>query len=271
MDKSSLGDRMKAYERVPSMQLMHRTPAIIRLDGKSFHSFTKGMERPFDERLIQAMQETTALLVGSIEGCTFGYTQSDEITLLITDYKKLTSQAWFDYKVQKMVSIAASMCTAFFNSRFKEIVLEKARHKEFEDMIVKPAFFDARAFNVPREEVVNCHLWRQQDCTRNSIQMVGQANFSHKELQNKSCEMIQEMLFQEKGINWNDFPTYQKRGTAVYKRKMSIDRPGSEGIHGGQYLRSEVFIDKNIPVFSKDRNFIQKWVDIEEESDEKVF
>jgi tRNA(His) guanylyltransferase len=243
MEKSSLGDRMKGYEKVPSTQLMLRTPVIMRLDGKAFHSFTRGMDRPFDENLIQAMQETTRELVWSIEGCTLGYTQSDEITLLITDYKKLTTQAWFGYRVQKMVSVASSMCTAYFN----RILFDKYAISKGELFNKGPAFFDARVFNIPKEEVVNCFLWRQNDCTRNSIQMVGQANFSHKQLHKKSCEDIQEMLFQEKGINWNDFPTHQKRGTAVYKDD-----------------NLEVIIDKEIPIFSKDREFIQKWVDVEE-------
>jgi len=269
MDKSSLGDRMKIYENVSATKLMPRTPVLLRLDGKAFHTFTKDMKRPFDERLIQTMQQTTRALVGSIDGCNFGYTQSDEISLLLTDYKKLTTQAWFDYKVQKIASIAASMCTGFFNT-FLENNIDKFRHREgYTDLSAPLAFFDARVFNIPREEVVNCLLWRQQDCIRNSIQMVGQANFSHKQLQNKSCEDIQEMLFQEKGITWNDLPTHHKRGTAVYKRKTVVKEQGAWVMDYTEKfataLRTEIYIDKDIPIFSKDRDFIQRWVDIDKE------
>ncbi|MFW6122346.1 MAG: tRNA(His) guanylyltransferase Thg1 family protein, partial [Petrotogales bacterium] len=181
MDKTSLGDRMKTnYESVSQTKLLRRTPVIIRLDGKAFHTFTKGMKRPFDENLIQCMTTTTRNLVENIEGCEFGYTQSDEISLLLTDYKKFETQAWFDYKVQKIVSVAASMCTAYFNRIF---------FKNYG--FGKPAFFDARVFSIPKEEVVNYFIWRQQDATRNSIQMVGQSVFSHKELHGKSCDEIQ--------------------------------------------------------------------------------
>jgi tRNA(His) 5'-end guanylyltransferase len=214
------------------------------------------------------MQDTTKLLMQEVSGCTFAYTQSDEISLLISDYKKIGTQPWFDYKIQKMVSIAASMCTAYFNM---------SQMVHFGCRTDKLAFFDARVYNLPREEVVNYFIWRQQDCSRNSIQMVGQANFSHKELQNKSCSNIQDMLHEEKGVNWNDYPTFQKRGTGLYKKKSSqcpkckiwpfkskdgsCDKCGEKNIVN----RTEVFIDKDIPIFSKDRDFIQKWVDIDKE------
>ena len=115
------------------------------------------------------------------------------------------------------------------------------------------AMFDARAFNIPREEVTNLVYWRQLDATRNSIQMVGQANFSHKELQNKSCNMIQDMLHEEKGINWNDFPTHQKRGTCV------VRKPNDKGY-------SEWVIDKEIPIFKGEgRKYIEDLIQPEEE------
>ena len=144
-----------------------------------------------------------------------------------------------------MVSVAASMATAVFNS-------EGINHFR-----AKPhAYFDARAFNVPRDEVVNCFIWRQKDATRNSVQMYGQSKFSHKELQGKSCDEIQEMLFYNHKINWNNEPTDQKRGTAVYK--VQIETPMG-------FDRTQTLIDQEIPIFTQDRDFIQKWVDIEEE------
>ena len=287
MDKTSLGDRMKKFESIPSIQLMPKTPVIIRLDGKAFHTLTRGMNRPFDDLLIQTMQQTTKALVENIEGCEFGYTQSDEISLLLTDYKKFETQAWFDYKVQKIVSIAASMCSVYFNQFFKmnfcneATILELSeKNGKLTDYSDKSAFFDARAFNVPKEEVVNCFVWRQQDCTRNSIQMVGQANFSHKELHGKSCEVIQEMLWSQKKINWDSIETHKKRGACVYKRNIVIknnivynldDEVGypkskEERLRMLNYpvVRTEYFFDTEIPIFTQDRNFIQKWVDVEQ-------
>lgn len=290
MKSDSLGNRMKGYEEVSSVKLTKRTPVIIRIDGRAFHTLTRGMKRPFDDSLIHCMTETTRLLVKNIEGCEFGYTQSDEISLLLTDYKRINTQSWFDNKVQKICSIAASMATAFFNKEFVEFFPAKGL-----------AFFDARAYNVPKEEVVNYFLWRQQDCTRNSIQMVGRAHFSQKELHQKSCDEIQEMLFSQKGINWNDIETYKKRGTSVYKVekyiifksslnpgdpcpkcktpitssnmaspiRQFVDCPKCWKVNGENVIytapkRTEYFIDRDIPIFTQDRNFIQKWVDVEE-------
>ena len=208
-----LGLRMKTfYEQIPKTKLMRRTPVAIRIDGKAFHTFTRGFQKPFDEVLIKTMQETMKYLCENIQGCVLGYTQSDEITLILIDYKKLTSTAWFDYEVQKMCSIAASTATMYFNKKFVENYLDylstlypdltnesdKANYRNivsaYERADNKGAMFDARCFNIPKEEVCNLIYWRQLDAARNSIQMVGQANFSHKELQNKSCNNIQDII-----------------------------------------------------------------------------
>lgn len=230
-----LGKRMKEfYEQVPKTRLVRRMPVMIRIDGKAFHTFTRGFQKPFDDILIKSMQETMKYLCENIQGCVFGYTQSDEITLVLVDYKKLTSSAWFDYEVQKMCSISASMATMAFNKIFNNNVdeLEMINQADkYYSAIERGAMFDSRCFNVPKEEVTNFVYWRQLDATRNSIQMVGQANFSHKQLQGKSCNMIQDMLFTEKGINWNDLPVVKKRGSACVK--------DSEG---------HWFIDKNMPI-----------------------
>ena len=227
-----LGTRMKEfYEQIPKTKLMRRTPVAIRIDGKAFHTFTRGFRKPFDHILIKTMQETTKYLCENIQGCVLGYTQSDEITLILVDYQKLTSSAWFDYEVQKLCSISASMATMAFNKFFENNVDDYRFSKwdgvsKYEEgteeyiktllkAVEKSAMFDARCFNIPKEEVTNLIYRRQLDATRNSIQMVGQANFSHKELQNKSCNDIQDMLHEQKGINWNDYPTVCKRGTSV--------------------------------------------------------
>lgn len=273
-----LGKRMKEfYEQVPKTRLVRRTPVAIRIDGKAFHTFTRGFEKPFDEVLGRAMRETMKYLCENIQGCVLGYTQSDEITLILIDYKKLTSSAWFDYEVQKMCSIAASMATMAFNKFFYQGVLEWKektfprnylghitgtvsmtdiqRMETYELAAEKGAMFDARVFNIPKEEVANLIYWRQLDATRNSIQMVGQANFSHKELQNKSCNVIQEMLFQERDINWNDFPTHLKRGSCCVKSDVSVtfateNEDGS--VTTGAVERPHWEIDLEIPIFKEE-------------------
>ena len=171
-----LGKRMKEYyEQVPKTRLVRRTPVAIRIDGKAFHSFTKGFTRPFDEILIRSMQRTMQYLCENIQGCVLGYHQSDEITLILIDYKKLTSEAWFDYEVQKMCSISASMATMAFNKFFAEEVKAQAGLELYDELldryckaVEKGAMFDSRCFNIPKEEVTNLIYWRQLDATRNS-------------------------------------------------------------------------------------------------------
>ena len=272
--RDDLGTRMKEfYENVPKTRLMRRTPVAIRIDGKAFHTFTRGFKKPFDMILVKSMQETTKYLCENIQGCVLGYTQSDEITLILVDYKKLNSSAWFDYEVQKMCSIAASMATMAFNRFFtknvseykmewagslvpQDIVLQLEMQNYYDTLlsaVQKGAMFDARCFNIPKEEVTNLIYWRQLDATRNSIQMVGQANFSHAELQEKTCNMIQDMLHEQRGINWNDFPIYLKRGTCV------VRKPNDKGC-------SEWVIDKEIPIFKGEgRAYIEDLIQPEEE------
>lgn len=266
--RDELGKRMKKYESVSKTVLMRRTPVIIRIDGKAFHTFTKGFEKPFDKVLVKTMQETTKYLCQNIQGCVFGYTQSDEISLVLIDYQTLTTDAWFDYEVQKLCSIAASMATMAFNKFFSMNVdnyiydyatayEEEGEYgpgtKEYElcniyqIAVEKGAMFDARAFNIPKEEVTNCIYWRQLDATRNSIQMVGQAHFSHNELHEKTCNQIQDMLHEQKGINWNDYPAYLKRGTAVVQAE--VDRAEDEY---GTPPHTQWFIDPNMPQLKGD-------------------
>lgn len=234
-----LGTRMKTYyEQVPKTRLVRRMPVAIRIDGKAFHTFTRGFQKPFDEVLGNAMVRTMEYLCKNIQGCVFGYTQSDEITLLLIDYQTLDTCAWFGYEIQKMCSISASMATMAFNKYFFEEARDWYNKQlpstlQCEQNIVKQwrvykiaaekgAMFDARCFNIPKEEACNLIYWRQLDATRNSIQMVGQANFSHNELQGKSCNIIQDMLLTQRGINWNNYPTRWKRGVA-WKKNIGID------------------------------------------------
>lgn len=276
-----LGTRMKEfYESVPKTKLMRRTPVAIRIDGKAFHTFTRGFSKPFDDVLINTMQDTMKYLCKNIQGCVLGYTQSDEITLILVDYKRLNSSAWFDYEVQKMCSIAASMATMAFNKFFESNVEKENdsftaewldedtynpnyKNTKLKDLwrvhnnaLKNGAMFDARCFNIPKEEVTNLVYWRQLDATRNSIQMVGQANFSHKELQGKSCEKIKEMLITEKEISWEDFRPMYKHGSCCIKVTTETD-----GV-----TRSSWEIDKNIPLFvGEGREYIESLIQCQEE------
>jgi len=276
MSNDSLGDRMKEYENVSRIYLPHKIPVVIRVDGKAFHTFTRGMKKPFDKILMEAMQGTMLGLCANIQGCVFGYTQSDEITLVLTDYDKPTTSGWFGYNLQKMSSISASMATMIFNKEFAEradVFLADLREcwhtSEEEDRyadtlvraIEKGALFDSRAFTMPKEEVCNCLIWRQQDATRNSIESAGRAYFSDKQLFKKNCNTIQEMLFQEKGINWNDYDTDFKRGSACYRIPERVEVPDPKDPEQTIFvLRNKWHVDKDIPVFTKDREFVTKWL-----------
>ena len=276
MDTSDLAKRMKDYEAISKTRLMKRCPVICRVDGKAHHSFTRGFKRPFDEVYMKSMQETAKYLCENLQGVVLSYQQSDEITLVFVDYEKLNTSPYFDYEVQKLCSIIASMATMAFNKFFENNVDDYrfskwdgvSKYEEGTEEYIKTllkavdkgAMFDARVFNIPKEEVTNCIYWRQLDASRNSIQMVGQANFSHKELQNKSCNDIQDMLMTQKNINWNDFPTYQKRGTCVVKEYYVEENPNGKG-NNIEIERSRWIIDKNIPIFKVEgREYIDRLV-----------
>jgi tRNA(His) 5'-end guanylyltransferase len=251
----NLGLRMKTfYEQVPKFKLYRRTPVAIRIDGKAFHTFTRGFAKPFDEVLGNAMVRTMEYLCKNIQGCVFGYTQSDEITLLLIDYQTFETDAWFDYEIQKICSISASMATMAFNTFFENEVNKfyynhvkpgdplVEHYQVYRDAQYKGAMFDARCFNIPKEEATNLVYWRQLDATRNSIQMVGQANFSHNELQGCSCNVIQDMLHEQRGINWNDYPTRWKRGVAWTKEKgIDFDMPILKG-EGRKYVDKLIYV-----------------------------
>lgn len=239
MDVDSLGNRIKSYENVFRQYLPQRMPVIIRCDGRSFHSFTRGFNKPWDIDMREAMTEAAKALVSEISGAKLAYIQSDEISVLINSYETFETQAWFDNNLQKIVSISASVASVNFNNSIQKV-----------KQLKKLATFDARAFVVPREDVSNVFYWRQKDATRNSVQGLGQYHFSHKKMQNKNNSQIQEMLFQEKGINWNDCETWQKRGWCVLRNKVE-----KNGV-----LRSVIEPDFEIPEFNKDREYITRHI-----------
>lgn len=239
-----IGDRMKDYESVTRIRLTRRTPALIRVDGKAFHTLTRWMNKPFDVNLQSCMQQAAIALCEKIQGAKIAYVQSDEISVLLTDYDQLDTQAWFNYQVQKMASVAASIATAWFNIKFHE----------FWDNITPEALFDGRVWSLPKEEVVNYFIWRQQDASRNSVQMVARAYFSHDECHNKNNAQLQDMLHSV-GINWNNYPTVCKRGSCIIKENYWID-----AVDGTKVERSRWVVDREIPIFTQNREYIEKYV-----------
>lgn len=229
-----LGDRMKLAERVNDHRLTCRMPVICRIDGRCFHSFTRGFEKPFDKRLILAMQLTAEDLMKLSGNCVLAYIQSDEISVLLKDWQSFVTQPFFDNKVQKISSIFASMATSSFIRNWFKITGE-----------LVDVQFDARCFNLPKDEVVNYFSWRQQDWTRNSIQMLSRSKFSQKELHGKNQSEMHEMLWSKHNINWDELDTHLKRGTFLYKDNL-------------------VVIDKECPIITQNRNYIERHLEADE-------
>lgn len=208
MDNDLLGERMKIYEsQEAERHLMPQLPIMVRCDGRSFSSFCRGLQRPFDERMTSLMSNTAKYLLEETNA-SIVFNQSDEISLVIYS-EDIKSQTFFNGRIQKLTSIIASMATVYFNKHLASFIPEKS------DLM---PVFDCRVWNVPSlVEATNCILWRELDATKNSISMAAQHYYSHKELHKKNSSDKQEMLF-AKGINWNDYPTSFKRG--VYHRRV---------------------------------------------------
>lgn len=237
MVKDSLGDRMKEqYENRTRYSVPRRTYTMIRVDGKAFHSYTRGCERPFDDNLIASMDNTAKYLCENIQGAKLAYVQSDEISVLVTDFDEISTESWFNGNLQKMVSISAALATAAFNREAQERLPAKNG---------KLAMFDARVFTIPDPiEVCNYFVWRQKDATRNSVQMVAQSMYSQKELNGKKIPDLQELIFQ-KGVNWNDYGAGKKRGRVVMR--------GADGAW---------FINQNAPIFTQERDFLRQFIPV---------
>lgn len=253
-DKTTIGDRMKEYyENRYRIMLTNKVPVIIRIDGCHFHSFTRGFKKPFDEVLIKAMQLTALDLCKAIQGCKFGYVQSDEISLVLTDFDTINTNAWFDNNMSKIDSVSASFATLYFNKHFRDIVNNVCTDftKSDSDTVIHckklkkfdSAYFDSRSFNIPEDEIVNYFIWRQNDATRNSIQGLAQSLFSHKELQGLNNSQLQDKLMLEKNVNWNDCSVVEKRGTSIVRTLKGNDR-------------TEWIIDENNPIFTQDKEYI---------------
>lgn len=311
MKYDDFGERMKQYEKLADFKLKTKVPVAIRLDGRAFHTWTKGLNKPFDAIFYTAMQATMKSLCEEIQGCVFGYHQSDEITLILIDYQNENSSPWFDYRIQKITSVAASMATKYFNQYFEERAMEYYQNemiKDLEDedendeepiMYYSPAedeptnedlieelneygkvkelspyistlldkcdngaTFDARCFNIEKDEVCNLIYWRQVDAIRNSIQAMGQSLFSHKELQNKTQKDIKEMLLNIHNIDYDSFiPIFLQRGSACYKEEYleSVLQTPENLPHF--IVRSRWKVDLEMPLLKgEDRQYIEKLI-----------
>jgi len=249
----SLDDRMKDfYEHRFRIYLPRRIPVILRIDGKAFHSTTRGFDKPWDTRIVNAIRDAAIFLCEETQGCKLAYFQSDEISLLLTDYDNITTEAWFDYNLQKLTSVAASLATLGFNrSLFTSYIPNITKALTTFNKI--DFLFDARTFVLPKEEVANYFIWRQQDATRNSINSLARKYFSHSDLANKRTDQVQELLLTKQKINWNDIPTWQKRGACIIKMPKSKED------------KNLIWkIDENIPIFTQDRNYIERYVYLKE-------
>lgn len=251
--KDALGDRMKSsYENRTRILLPRRTYSVCRLDGKSFHSYCRGLDRPFDQGLMDDMDATAIALCEEIQGAAFAFVQSDEISVLMTDFAKDDTEAWFDGNIQKIVSVAASLAAAHFN------ILRFGTEKKHSFPV-----FDSRVFTIPDPvEVENYFVWRQQDATRNSVLMAAQAKFSHNQLLGKSSTEMQEMLFQEHGINWSDYPVGFKRGRVIKEEVSSAvltytDRRSGETVTLPAPVMRSSWVSVEPPVFTQDRAWLQ--------------
>lgn len=220
-----LGDRMKAYEEVFRQKLPVRMPVIVRLDGKAFHTLTRGCEKPFDWKLREAMIKATLAVLEEMPA-RFAYMQSDEISFLLIDYNKFESMQWFDGVVQKIASVSASVMGAHFSLEWK-----------------KPGYFDARVFAVPERDIKNYFIWRQRDCMRNAISGIAQSKFSVNELHGKKSEEMVEML---KGTDTpvENFHPIWRLGTVAIRGEME---------------------SMAAPEFSKDKAFLDRFLKVEEE------
>lgn len=227
MINDSLGDRIKRYERASQHVLVPRSPLVIRVDGKAFHTWTRSLDRPFDASFIIAMTEAAQRTAKEMAGFKVGYVQSDEATFLLTDFDSYETQGWFGYELSKVVSVSASLFTAYFNHLIRNPQGELA-------------LFDSRAFTVPLHDAPNALLWRQRDWERNSVGMLARAHFSHRQLTGKSLPQVHDMLHGV-GVNWARLPEYLKNGTFLrrdgtqlckklgYDEIMELIAPETEG------------------------------------------
>jgi tRNA(His) 5'-end guanylyltransferase len=279
VEEKPLGDRMKEYESLTRFKLSKEYPMIIRLDGNAFHTFTRGFEKPFDKILREAMEETAKFLLENIPGSQCAYHQSDEISILVTNYQLSNREPWFDNNINKIVSITSSMATLAFNRSFLKKIKERIGIVDYNeariyaedsfvakmDAIENGALFDSRVFILPKDEVVNYFIWRQQDAIKNSISMVAQSLFSHKSLQGLNGPQMIKRMKDEKGIDYDKKYTVIERRGSITHRLKPMEQTKVIRMKNGiekeiRFTRSNWGIDDNIPVFKDERDYIEKFI-----------
>jgi len=243
---------MKRYEGIPRIKLTPRMPMILRIDGRAFHTYVKKdfkrlQEGPWSDHMRDCMTAAAKALLEEVAGAKIAYVQSDEVSVLVTDDDTLATQPWFDKGVQKVCSVSASIATVGFNQAVVAFGFDNW------------ATFDARCFVIPREEVCNYFIWRQQDAERNSVQMLAQAHFSHKQLQGKSRADLQRMLIAQKSIRWDDLQTWKKLGWCVHRTSRPIEHWDRVYGEGGP-IRTVIEPDWEIPWFTQSRDYIEKFL-----------
>ncbi len=259
----SLGDRMKGYENANRNYLIRRTPAILRVDGRAFHTYIKGTKTPFDHNLMAVMDDVAMHLCENISTAVMAYVQSDEISVLLNDYKGEGTQQWFGGNVQKMTSISASLASVKMtveSPRIFGVSDEVMYSSDPMDIyrVLRPASFDSRVFALPKDEVCNYFIWRQQDWARNSLQMLARTLYSHQQLMNMGHKELHEMCFQ-KGKNWADLTDEERRGRVVIRRPVPFTVPAGPQ-QGEVIVRQTWVVDHAPPVFTADRQYVEALV-----------
>jgi len=248
-----LSDRMKQYENVNRHYLSLKDTddvIVVRVDGRAFHTYTRGAKEPFDEMLQSSMNEVARELCENIQNASFAYVQSDEVSIIVTPSKE--SSLWFDGNIQKMCSISAAIAST-------RMTLESPRI--FGKMRV--AQFDSRVFAIPRDEVVNYLIWRQSDATRNSVQMLARSIFSHKQLLGKSSETMKQMV-REAGRPWENEAIGSTRGRCIVKQSFQeqveyVDKRTKEVKHA-KAERTRWIPIWDIPCFVQDKSFVTQYI-----------
>lgn len=254
--KDALGERMKSYEDVNRTYLTAGIPKVMRLDGKAFHTLLRNAIKPYDKAVMLSMVEAAARVMKEIGGSArFAYIQSDECSIAINDKLTQESEPWFGNNVQKMVSISAASMSVNFTRAFNAQRAKAPVADEPEGE--KQAYFDARIFQLPSTgEMHNAILWRQFDASKNSISQYARSFFSHKELQNKNGSEMQDMMMLQKNFNWNDAPTWTKRGVLLYR----IDRLHKDSIVSNcknlEIINGNIVVDWEIPKFNESICFL---------------
>jgi tRNA(His) 5'-end guanylyltransferase len=258
MINDNFGDRMKAYEAVTDVRLTGLTPVILRVDGKSFHTLTAKINKPFDGLFMQVMNHTALELCRQIPNCRFGYVQSDEISLVLLE-PSVCSEQWFNGRLQKMTSIAASIASTEFRMNLLETLnVTKDNPEDWAPYtpLVKNALFDCRAFNIPEMDVCNYFIWRQKDCRRNAILSMAQHHIGKKNVCGIDVSGLTARLH-SMGFSESDIPSLN--GRSCIKAKKELKRTD-----GSVFTRAKWDIVENVPVFSSNRIFVEKHLEIKE-------